>query len=300
MALSYIGGKSRIGTWIRNYIPNDIETFVEPFSGMFWVFFRLELSNYPNLKTVVYNDFNPLNVNLFNCVKNYEDFYEVIKDYKSQNKDLFDKFQSEIFSSDFKVDLSTPDYQTAAKYAYILSQVWSGTNPEKGKFIDLKGKYRSKFDSFKSKLVDKKWQKHFDKITFCESSDFEDVIKKYDSPKTYFYCDPPYFKTEKYYANHDFGISTHQRLAETLKSIKGKFSLSYYYFEKLDEWFPKNEYIWESKEFSKAAMAKSGKSQTKGIELLIMNYQKNSTVKMIEVEQEQSSSEDDLDFDFSI
>ena len=51
MALSYIGGKSRIGTWIRNYIPNDIETFVEPFSGMFWVFFRLELSNYPNLKT---------------------------------------------------------------------------------------------------------------------------------------------------------------------------------------------------------------------------------------------------------
>ena len=300
MALSYIGGKSRIGTWIRNYIPNDIETFVEPFSGMFWVFFRLELSNYPNLKTVVYNDFNPLNVNLFNCVKNYEDFYEVIKDYKSQNKDLFNKFQSEIFSSDFKVDLSTPDYQTAAKYAYILSQVWSGTNPEKGKFIDLKGKYRSKFDSFKSKLVDKKSQKHFDKITFCESSDFEDVIKKYDSPKTYFYCDPPYFKTEKYYANHDFGISTHQRLAETLKSIKGKFSLSYYHFEKLDEWFPKNEYIWESKEFSKAAMAKSGKSQTKGIELLIMNYQKNSTVNMVEVEQEQSSSEDDLDFDFSI
>ena len=296
MALSYIGGKSRIGTWIRNYIPNDIETFVEPFSDMFWVFFRLELSNYPNLKTVVYNDFNPLNVNLFNCVKNYEEFYEVIKDYKSQNKDLFDKFQSEIFSSDFKVDLSTPDYQTAAKYAYILSQVWSGTNPEKGKFIDLKGKYRSKFDSFKSKLVDKKWQKHFDKITFCESSDFEDVIKKYDSPKTYFYCDPPYFKTENYYANHDFGISTHQRLAETLKSIKGKFSLSYYHFEKLDEWFPKNEYIWESKEFSKAAMAKSGKSQTKGIELLIMNYQKNSTVKMIEVEQEQSSSEDDFDF----
>ena len=296
MALSYIGGKSRIGTWIRNYIPNDIETFVEPFSGMFWVFFRLELSNYPNLKTVVYNDFNPLNVNLFNCVRNYEEFYEVIKDYKSQNKDLFDKFQSEIFSSDFKVDLSTPDYQTAAKYAYILSQVWSGTNPEKGKFIDLKGKYRSKFDSFKSKLVDKKWQKHFDKITFCESSDFEDVIKKYDSPKTYFYCDPPYFKTENYYANHDFGISTHQRLAETLKSIKGKFSLSYYHFEKLDEWFPKNEYIWESKEFSKAAMAKSGKSQTKGIELLIMNYQKNSTVKMIEVEQEQSSSEDDFDF----
>jgi hypothetical protein len=47
-------------------------------------------------------------------------------------------------------------------------------------------------------------------------------------------------------------------------------------------------------------MAKSGKLQTKGVELLIMNYQKNSPVNVVEVEQEQSSSEDDLDFDFSI
>ena len=298
MALSYIGGKSRIGTWIRSYIPNDIETYVEPFSGMFWVFFRLELPNYPHLKNVIYNDFNPLNVNLFNCIKNYTEFYQVIKDYKSQNKELFEKFQDEIFNPEFVVDLSQPDYDTAAKYAYILSQVWSGTNPEKGKFIDLKGKYRSKFDSFKSKLVDKKWQKYFDKITICESMDFEEVIKKYDSPKTYFYCDPPYFKTENYYANHEFGITTHQTLADTLKSITGKFSLSYYYFENLDEWFPKDEYIWQSKEFSKAAMAKSGKSQTKGVELLIMNYQRN-TPQLVEV-QTKDSSEDDLDFDFSI
>jgi len=298
MALSYIGGKSRIGTWIRSYIPNDIETYVEPFSGMFWVFFRLELPNYPHLKNVIYNDFNPLNVNLFNCIKNYTEFYQVIKDYKSQNKELFEKFQSEIFNPDFVVDLSQPDYDTAAKYAYILSQVWSGTNPEKGKFIDLKGKYRSKFDSFKSKLVDKKWQKYFDKITICESMDFEEVIKKYDSPKTYFYCDPPYFKTENYYANHEFGITTHQRLADTLKSINGKFSLSYYYFDNLEEWFSKDEYIWQSKEFSKAAMAKSGKSQTKGVELLIMNYQRK-TPQLVEV-QTKDSSEDDLDFDFSI
>jgi DNA adenine methylase len=301
MALSYIGGKSRIGTWIRNYIPHDTETFVEPFSGMFWVFFKLEISNYPNLKKVVYNDFNPLNVNLFNCVKRYVDFYEVIKDYKSQDKKLFDKFQKEIFHPEFKVDLTTPDYHTAAKYAYILSQVWSGTNPEKGKFIDLKGKYRSKFDSFKSKLVDTKWQKYFDKITICECLDFEDVIKKYDSEKTYFYCDPPYFKTESYYANHHFGIETHQRLADSLKSIQGKFSLSYYYFDQLDEWFPKDEYIWQSKEFSKAAMAKAGKAQTKGVELLIMNYgDKPKEVETVIEVNDTDISGDDLDFDFSI
>ena len=272
MALSYIGGKSKIGIWIRNYIPNNIETYVEPFSGMYWVFFKMDIGLYPNLKQVVYNDFNPLNVNLFNCLREYNQFNEVIKDYTSQNKELFDKFQKEIFAEDFKVDLSTPDFHTAAKYAYVLSQVWSGTNPEKSKFIDLKGKYRSKFDSFKNKLTNPNWQKYFDKITTTENMDFQEVIEKYDSPTTYFYADPPYYKTEDYYANHEFGIETHERLANCLKSIKGQFSLSYYDFPQLSEWFPKDEYRWESKEFAKAAMAKAGKAQTKGTELLIMNY----------------------------
>ena len=270
--LSYIGGKSKIGTWIRNYIPNNIETYVEPFSGMYWVFFKMDIGLYPNLKQVVYNDFNPLNVNLFNCVREYNQFNEVIKDYTSQDKELFDKFQKEIFAEDFKVDLSKPDFHTAAKYAYVLSQVWSGTNPEKSKFIDLKGKYRSKFDSFKNKLTNPNWQKYFDKITTTENMDFQEVIEKYDSPTTYFYADPPYYKTEDYYANHEFGIETHERLANCLKSIKGQFSLSYYDFPQLSEWFPKDEYRWESKEFAKAAMAKAGKVQTKGTELLIMNY----------------------------
>ena len=98
------------------------------------------------------------------------------------------------------------------------------------------------------------------------------MIEKYDGEKTYFYCDPPYYKTENYYANHEFGIETHERLANCLKSIKGQFSLSYYDFAQLSEWFPKDIYTWKEKEFAKAAAAKAGKAQTKGTELLIMNY----------------------------
>ena len=279
MALSYIGGISKIGKWIRNYIPNTVETYVEPFSGMFWVFFNLELPNYPNLKKVVYNDFNPLNVNLYNCIRNYKTFADIIQKIPAQKADLFSQYQKEIFEPSFKVDLSQPDYETAYKYAYILTQVWSGTNPSKSKFIDLKGKYTSKFDSFRNKLTNPKWQAYFDKIDVVENLDFEDVIKKYDSPTTYFYCDPPYYKTEDYYANHSFGIETHERLATSLKSMKGKFSLSYYDFPQLSEWFPKDEYVWENKAFAKAAMAKAGKEQTKGIELLIMNYGENKNME---------------------
>ena len=83
---SYIGGKSKIGKWIKEFIPYDTETYVEGFSGAFWVFFCLDIEKYTNLKTVVYNDYNKLNANLFACVRQYEDFYEYLKDTPRQMK----------------------------------------------------------------------------------------------------------------------------------------------------------------------------------------------------------------------
>jgi DNA adenine methylase len=277
MCLSYIGGKSKIGTWIRSFVPKDTEIYVESFSGMFWVFFKMEIPTYKNLKKVVYNDVNPLNVNLFRCLKDYNKLWELSRNIPIENVDLFNQFKSEVF--DDNLNLSEPNFEIAYKYAYVVSQVWSGTDPKKGNLIKnggytskKTGEYVSKFEIFRAKLIDTKWQKYFDLITDIEMLDFEDVIKKYDSPKTYFYCDPPYFKTENYYINHDFGIETHERLANTLSNIKGRFGLSYYYFDKLDDWFPKSEYNWNSKEFVKTAMAVSGKPQTKGTEILILNY----------------------------
>ena len=284
MALPYIGGKSKIAeSLIIPNIPNNIETYLEIFSGMYWVFFKMDIDQYPNLKTIVYNDFNPLNANLFRCVRNHKLLLDACNRLQTQQKgvfptpleckDTFNKIQLEIYADDFIVP-NIPDYDLAAKYAYVLSQVFSGANPSKSKFIDLKGKYHSKFTSFKNKLINPKWQKLFESITDVENMDFEDVIKKYDSPKTYIYADPPYYIVGEgnYYSNISFGRKDHERLANALKSIKGRFSLSYYDFKQLSEWFPKEKYNWQSKEFAKAAMAKSGKSQTKGTELLIMNY----------------------------
>jgi DNA adenine methylase len=104
--------------------------------------------------------------------------------------------------------------------------------------------------------------------------DFQEVIEKYDSPTTYFYNDPPYFVVGEgdYYSNHDFGRNDHERLANVLQNVKGKFSLSYYDFELLHTWFPEDKYRWMAKEFLKAAAAKKGKTQNMGEELLIMNY----------------------------
>jgi len=279
--LSYIGGKSRIAPkLIIPNIPNDIETFIEVFGGMFWTFFSMDLKRYPNLKEVVYNDFNPLNYNLFQCLQNPERLLEEVNNIPCQQrgefptpdiyKEQFISFQSEIFGNNFSVQ--SYDYVVAAKYAYVLAQVFSGSKPETSSFIDLKGKYKSKYLTFRDKLSNPSWVEHFVRITKVENMDFEELINKYGSPTTYIYLDPPYYKTENYYSNHDFDSNDHERLANCIKNSQSKFSLSYYDFPQLHEWFPEDEYRWERKEFSKAAGAKKGQGQTKGEELLIMNY----------------------------
>jgi DNA adenine methylase len=293
--ISYIGGKARIGKWIVPFIPKDIETYVEGFSGMFWVFFNMDLKDYPNLKTVVYNDYNKLNANLFRCSKQYDRMIEELAKYPCQQlgvedtppeyEQMFRKFQKEVFDPELVVG-DVPNFDIAAKYVYVLTQVFSGSKPETSSYTDYKGKYRCKVLIFMDKLRHPEYRAHLDKITFVESMDFQEVVEKYDSPTTYFYMDPPYFSTENYYSNHIFSRETHERLANTLKKIEGKFSLSYYDFPQLSKWFPElpmgnnnqilmfgdSPYKWERKAFKKAAAAKKDGTQNEGIELLIMNY----------------------------
>jgi DNA adenine methylase len=278
--LSWIGGKSKIGKWLVNYYPKDMEIYTEGFGGMFWCYFNMDLKQFPNLKKVVYNDFNPLNYNLFKCVQNPQELLKAINSIECQQfgientpvylKEQFKNFQTEIFNDGFKVN--EYDYETAAKYVYVVTQVFSGSKPETSSYIDLKGKYKSKYLTFRDKLSKPDWVDHFVRITDVENLDFEDLITKYDTKETFHYIDAPYWKTENYYSNHDFDRNDHERLANTLKKVTGKFGMSYYDFPLLSEWFPENEYKWEKKLFAKAAAAKKGKSQNMGEELLIMNY----------------------------
>lgn len=268
--ISWIGGKSRISSWIIPFIPEDIETYVEPFSGAFWVFLKMDLNKYPNLSKVVYNDFNDYLVNLFMCCKNHVEFHNYLKDYKSQDEKLFYQFQIDLLKHN-KYEM--PSFDKALKFSYLTSQVFSGISPLEGKYIDLKDKYKSKFDTFRDKLINESYTKNLDKITNFENLDFEEVIKKYDDEKSFFYVDAPYYKLgEKYYSNQSFSLLDHERLASTLKNIKGRFAMSYYYFEDLEKWLSKDKYKWEQKEFSKGAGALKGGKQNKGTELLIMNY----------------------------
>jgi len=279
--ISYIGGKSKIGKWIREYIPKNIKTYVEPFGGMFWVYFNMDLTSYIRLQKVVYNDFNRLNTNLFKCSLQYDKLWDLLNNESCQQRNIVDTppefrvkfqvYQKEVFSQDLIITEKN-SFEIAVKYLYVLTQIFSGSKPESANFMDYKGKYKCKLLTFMDKLKKSNYRYHFDRITAVENMDFEELIEKYDEPTTYFYLDPPYWKTENYYSNHDFDRKDHERLAKILQNIQGKFSLSYYDFDLLNDWFPKDKYRWVTKEFTKAAAAKKGVKQNKSEELLIMNY----------------------------
>ena len=114
----------------------------------------------------------------------------------------------------------------------------------------------TEFNIFKMKY--RAYEFHLSKITSIENLDYKDIIKKYDSESTFFYVDPPYFGKEEYYINHDFNKETHKELAEVLNNIKGKFLLSYYYFDGIEELYSNCKF--------------DSKMTIMGTELIIMNY----------------------------
>jgi site-specific DNA-adenine methylase len=65
-----------------------------------------------------------------------------------------------------------------------------------------------------------------------------EVIQRYDSEETLFYCDPPYVHDSRGDSNayaHEMTNNDHRRLADTLHSIKGKVALSGYGGDMMDE-----------------------------------------------------------------
>lgn len=277
MAWSYTGGKSRHSKWITPQLPEPLTygTYVEVFGGAFWVYVN---GIFPLVKDsdhqIIYNDANSFMANNWFCLSyKLEELREICENYPAHDKDLYDKIRDEVEAIDMEtVDMG--DVDLAAKHLYLDTQKFVG-GPKRSLPKLVKGQ-KPKWQIFLDKLRNK--QSMFERIDDVENLDFEAVIKKYDSPTTVFYVDPPYYATENYY---EFGFTTddHFRLAQCLKEIKGRFALSYYEFPELSQWFPKKEYYWYEHPALNAMAAKQGKKvQSKDVEVLVKNYNANEAI----------------------
>ena len=124
--ISYIGGKSRMAKWISGYIPDDIETYVEVFGGAFWVYVNGDVHTKPKLQKVIYNDFNRYMVNLFECCRTPQEFYDSMLEIKAQNEELEKWHQHNVY------DEIEDDGQEAISTRWVITK---GTDESKNKVI---------------------------------------------------------------------------------------------------------------------------------------------------------------------
>jgi DNA adenine methylase len=308
--ISYFGGKNMASDWINSFITQEIKketkVFTEVFSGAFWLYLNEDFSF---ADTIIYNDMNQYLTNFYACVsnKNYIDHLENLskegnllhfnKNLKNSPKETYDfyynyfrelfyKYKQELYSDKIgkEVNIDIPDFDLAVKYGVMLRHAFSGISSDKKcgysysskSYIEGKECPEPKSQLLIRKVKDEKLISKLSKVDAFECLDFEKHINKYDSENTLFYCDPPYYSTENQYYRGDehFGKNGHSRLSDVLKNIKGKFILSYYYFDDLEIMYPKDKFRWEQKSFTKATTTISNKSlvDKQGHEILIMNY----------------------------
>ena len=242
----------------------------------------------------IYNDFNRHLVNVFECSRNPQHYHDVLQQYLScvGNSDKFQEYRDEVFSI-YGQQFTIPDYDMAAKYMLLQTQMFSGGKGlhERSK-IYHNPKYKSKYITYVEKFTQPKYLNKL-RVFETENLDCRSVIQKYDGPETFFYVDPPYFNMEDYYTKNSFGRDDHIELLTLMSGMKGRFALSYYYFQELEDIMPRSQFYWhEEQTYSingltkvSDAKRKDGSAasgvRTERTEVLILNYVPTSTHQTI-------------------
>jgi site-specific DNA-adenine methylase len=298
--ISYFGGKANFQSFITPNIPKDCTTYVEPFSGSFAIYLDSKLE----FNTVVFNDRNRHQANLIRCCASPLEFLPELKALLAPGGLLYTEVTTPEEKWDFykaiyrdyirntfldDMDFEIGDFKVAAIYAFLITSSFSSVYPRGGGFTGYKkAKDKLNLTILMNKLEKNKYTERLQKISEFNNLDFEEVIRMHDSEDTYIYLDPPYARFNDVKNDDDgrrlfwygcddentFGVASHRRLLELLKTTKSRWSLSYYYFPLLEEILPKDKYIWTSKEFHRpsSVIKTEGVEKEKGIELLIMNY----------------------------
>jgi len=191
-----MGGKRKLAVRLIKMFPKDYKIYVEPFVGAGNIFFRV-----PRQEGVKYV-LNDKDTTVYKILKALRDRGDKI------NRDLKrEKPSRETFNA--IRDKKTP---RTAEEELILS---------KHSFYGSRKSYIPQAPPIKTD-----YSKHFEALKGVTilNEDFAKVIRSYNTPATFFYLDPPYESKEmRDYADY----VTPEQVYDAVKTIKGKFMLSY-------------------------------------------------------------------------
>ncbi len=193
-----VGGKKLLKKRIVKLFPKDYSIYCEPFCGASSVFFEK-----PKSGLEILNDKDKVVYNILKLFKTY--------DGQEISKAINGTYSRKEFEAIMQSKPRT--FENKALKSLLISKISFRAN-------------MTNYSQGKSKIsthYSDEYMERLKNVTLLNQS-YEKVIKKYDSPSTFFYIDPPYENSEGDYT-HDFVDP--QELCKLLSSIKGMFLLSY-------------------------------------------------------------------------
>lgn len=253
--IPYMGSKWTLAPLIESLL-GDHDTYVELFGGSACVLLRKRPS-----KVEVYNEINSHLVTFFRVVREQpEALVEALRATPYARVE-FERAIEALKRSDLD-DVEAARCVLVSLWQAIQptmsltpgswgSCVWSKTNCGWNRVLDWRDKVPAVILDAAQRL----------RRVFIECSDWLYVLRRYDSPRTAFYVDPPYMLTTRTGQRYADEMTTpdHAALLEALKSVQGHVVLSGYdselYNEALSDWqrierkaatqgTPRREVIW--------------------------------------------------------
>lgn len=227
--LRYIGGKWQLAEWIISQFPPH-ESYVEPFCGAASVFFR----KHPSPIEVI-NDMSSDVVNFFQVLREDTDALIRAVDLTPFSREEYDRAYE-----------PADDPLERARRFYIRS--WQSFSGHAG--YKTGWRHQKNIHSRGTSLT-REWHRMDGlyrsaarlKRALIEHDDALDVIRRYDTPGTLFYVDPPYVlstRSNKRRYAYEMTDDDHRALAGVLHSVQGMVVLSGYasdlYTELYGDW----------------------------------------------------------------
>jgi DNA adenine methylase len=207
----YVGGKRVLsGRLVDKINATPHSLYAEPFVGMGGVFLRRDRRP----KVEVINDISADVATLFRILqRHYQAFLDMLR-WQLSSRAEFERLM--------KVDADTlTDLERAARFLYLQRTAFGGKVV--GRNFAMVAP--SRFDL--TKLVPMLEDVH-DRLAgvTIERLPFDQFIRRYDSPGTLFYLDPPYWQNEGDYGAGVFAREDFARMADQLGQLQGRFILS--------------------------------------------------------------------------
>lgn len=193
--------------------PHDI--YVEVFGGAASLLFAKEPS-----KVEVYNDINSELTNFFRVLRDDE------KWRKLQEKLLLTPYSREEFNLALEPADGLDDIERARRFFVRIQMSFGGSGTG---FSYSRTPHNLPLTYF-NKISNFEFFHERIRNVIIENLDFEDVFRRYDSPDTFFFCDPPYIgNTVRSRAlNLEMPLEDHKRLVRTVTRAEGKVLLLSY------------------------------------------------------------------------